>query len=1056
MIYNKTTKKLTNMKLLKSLIFIVIINLFATYSYSQTITVTGKVTDEKGLPFPGVSINIKGTSNGVVIADIDGNYVIKVASNATLQANYIGYITAQETVNNRNKIDFKLSPSTENLNEVVVVGYGTQKKSVVTGSISGVKAKDIENLPITRIEQTLQGRVSGVTIAANAGEPGSPSTIRIRGITSINANEPLWVVDGVIVDSGGIGYLNQSDIESVEVLKDAASQAIYGTRAAAGVILVTTKSGKSGKIKVTYNGYSGISGPARKLKLLNSQQYATLTNEAYTAGYTGSQSDFVLPFDIANIPNLGNGTDWQSVIFNNRAQRQGHDVSISGGNEKSTFYMSFGLLDQEGIVASEISNYNRKNIRLNSTHKIAKWLTFGQTLGFSTEKNVGIGNTNSEFGGPLASAINLDPTTPIIATDPAELADPVYSIPRVLRDGNGNPYGISNLITQEIVNPLAFIQTKLGNYGWADNFVGNAFLEIEPFKGFKFKSNLSGKMAYYGFESFTPESYLNSSSVTLKNNIQRQSNRNFGWSIENTINYTKSIYNHNFSVLLGQGAYIENISSGHGLTYFDIPVTNYRDASFNFNIPDAQKTTYAYTGNEHIVTSVFSRLNYDYKEKYLFTGIIRKDGSSRFGDNKKYGIFPSFSLGWVVSKENFWPKNNFINLLKFKGGFGIVGSDAIGDFRYLATVSGGRNYSIGTNGAVVIGNSPDAPSNPDLQWEETSQANIGFEARLFQNFNLSFDYYNKKTSNILQNVVLPGFIGANGDPAGNVADMENKGYDIEMGYRKKIGGVNFGINANISYLENKVTFLGNGRKFLDGGATIQSGAFPITRVEVGQPFNAFYGFETNGIFQNEAEVTNYVSSNGTIIQPLARPGDFKWKDIDGNGLIDSNDRTFIGSPIPDFTYGMTINLDYKNFDLTVFAQGVTGNQIFQGVRRLDVANSNYQTVAMGRWTGEGTSNTFPRITTLDTNQNFSRPSNFQLQDGDYLRIKTIQLGFSIPKKIIEKSGLQRSRIYLTGENLFTFTKYTGFDPEIGGGVLGIDRGFYPQAKSIMLGVNLEF
>ncbi|WPR72646.1 TonB-dependent receptor [Flavobacterium sp. NG2] len=1035
------------MKFTKQHFFCYLFILFSVYLHAQDVIVSGKVYDENGFPIPGVTVLVKGTSTSS-ITDFDGVYKIKALAKATLEFTYLGYNKAQEVVNGRTKIDIKLKPSTESLQEIVVVGYGTQKKSVVTGAISSIKATDLEDLPITRVEQSLQGRVSGLTIAANSGQPGSSSTIRVRGVTTFGSNEPLWVVDGVVVDAGGIGFLNQSDIASIEVLKDAASQAIYGARAAAGVILVTTKKGKSGKINVSYSGYTGVSAPARKLNLLNGSEYATLMNEASVAG--GGAIKFPNP------SSYGEGTDWQSAIFNNSAKRVGHELSLSGGNDVSTFYLSFGILDQEGIVTTDISNYIRKNIRLNSTHKISKKITLGQTLGYSREKNVGLGNTNSEFGGPLSSAINLDPLTPIVVTDPVVANQSPYTNNGAIRDANGNPYGISSLVGQEMSNPLAYVQTRLGNYGWSDNFVGNAYLEYEPISGLKFRSTLGGKLAYWGGESFTPVSYLNATNITAQNNISRNTNTGFGWNIENIASYSKRIKDHNFSVLVGQGAYVDNITSGSGVTYFDIPVTSHEDASFNFSVPTDQISAYAYTGSEHIVTSLFSRLNYDYNEKYLFTGIIRRDGSSRFGSNNKYGTFPSFSLGWVPSKEAFWKDNDVINQLKFRGGYGVTGSDAIGDFRYLATVGGGRNYTIGTSGSVTIGNSPNAPSNPDLKWEETSQANIGFDATLFHDFNLAVDLYDKKTSGILQDVTIPGYVGSTGNPVGNVADMQNRGIDLELGYRKKIGQVNLSVNTNVSYLENKVTNLGNGIDFLSGGQTIQSSTYPITRVQVGQPYNAFYGFKTEGIFQNQTQINEYKNTSGGLIQPNAVPGDFRWKDVNGDGQITSDDREFLGSPIPKYTFGFTINLDYKNFDLLVFAQGASGNKIFQGLRRLDIGNANYQTTALGRWTGEGTSNTFPRLTTNDTNKNFNNPSDFYLEDGDYLRFKTIQLGYSLPTDAIGKVGLNKTRIYLTAENLFTFTKYSGYDPEIGGSVMGIDRGFYPQARTFMLGVNLQF
>ncbi|RZK11268.1 MAG: TonB-dependent receptor [Flavobacterium sp.] len=1043
------------MKFTKLLYFCFSSILFAMSSFAQDVNVKGKIVDEVGLPMPGVTVLVKGTTNATS-SDFDGNYQITAPTNSILTYSFIGYANGEEAVNGRTSINFTLKPDTEDLEEVIVVGYGTQKKSVVTGAISSVKAKDLENLPITRVEQALQGRASGVTIAANSGQPGSSATIRVRGITTFGNNEPLWVIDGVVVDAGGIGFLNQSDIESIEVLKDAASQAIYGARSAAGVILVTTKKGKSGKISVSYNGFSGFSSVARKLDLLNADQYATLINESYTNGYSGEPNDFTLPAPDAG--SYGKGTDWQNLIFNKSAQRQGHDLSVSGGNDVSNFYISFGLLDQEGIVTSEISKFTRKNMRINSTHKISKWMTFGQTLSYTDTKSVGIGNTNSEFGGPLASAINMDPITKAVVTDPllANMA-PYSNQAGIFRDNMGNPYGVSTLVQQEMSNPLAYIRSRLGNYGWSNDLVGNAYLEIQPLEGLKFKTTIGAKLSNWGNYSFTPVSYFNSSFAVPVNNISQDFNRGFGWNIENTLTYTKSIGKHNFNFLLGQGTYIDGLNSGNGTTYRDIPVDDYRDAAFFDGHPAADITAYAYKtfrGSEHRVVSLFSRLNYDYDEKYLFTGIVRRDGSSNFGSNKKYGVFPSFSLGWVASKENFWIENKAINQLKIRGGYGVTGNDNIGGFRYLSTIGGGRNYAIGPDGTVIPGFSPNAPSNPDLQWEETSQTNFGFDATLFNDFNLTFDLYNKKTSGILMDVIIPGYIGATGNPVGNVADMENKGFDIELGYRKKIGEVNLSLNANVSFVQNKVTYIGTVDHLT--GPTVQSGAFPITRSEVGQPFNSFYGYETNGIFQNQAEINSYTNADGGLMQPNAQPGDFRWKDINGDGTINDDDRTFIGNPLPDYTFGFSVNVEYKGFDLLVFAQGAAGNQIYQGLRRLDIGYANYQTEAMGRWVGEGTSNTYPRLTSNDTNRNFSNPSNFHLEDGDYLRFKTIQLGYSIPTKLVNTIGIQKVRLYVTGENLFTFTKYTGYDPEIGGGVLGIDRGFYPQAKSYMFGVNMQF
>lgn len=1033
------------MKLTKSFIFCVLSILFSIYGQAQDLSIDGKVYDENGLPIPGVSILLKGTSK-TTVSDFDGKYQIKAASKGTLVFSFLGYNTVQEPINGRNQIDVKLNPSTETLQEVVVVGYGTQKKSVVTGAISSVKAKDLEKVPNGRIEQSLQGRVSGVTIAASSGQPGSNSTVRVRGVTTFAGNDPLWVVDGVVVDAGGIGFLNQSDIESIEVLKDAASAAIYGTRAASGVILVTTKKGKSGKMTVSYNGFAGISSPEKTLDLLNATQYGALVNEKSIAA--GGSVKF------PDLAALGKGTDWQKAIFNTSAMRYSHEVSISGGSDVSTFYASFGLQDQEGIVTSENSKYNKKNFRLNSTHKLSKIFTLGQTLAFTRVKSSGI-DANNESNGPLISAINLDPITPLIELDPIQANKLEYSENPVIRDANGNPYGISTLVGQGMVNPIAYTKIRLGAFGVSDDFVGNTYLEAAITKNIKVRSTVGGKLSYWDSQIFTPVYYLGATYSVSKNSFSRGQNKSFAWNIENIITYANQFGNHNLTVLLGQGSYVDNIGGGATSKIYGLPIKNYRDASFNFDIPQSNRESSTYDLTEHKLTSLFARINYDYKEKYLFTGIIRRDGSSRFGTNHKFGVFPSFNLGWVVTKEDFWKQNDVLNTLKIRGGYGVVGNDNIGEFRYLSLVSGGYNYSFGNEGAIASGYANLTLDNPDLKWEQTSQANIGFESTFFNALNLTVDLYKKKTTGILRPINIPGYVGVATNPAGNVADMENKGIEVELGYKKRFGEMNFSVNGNVSYLENKVTYIASDSDYIAGDAGFQSMG-QVTRTQVGQSYNSFYGFKTAGIFQNQAEIAAYTNTSGGLIQPNARPGDFRWVDTDGSGSIDDADKQFLGSNLPKYTFGLTLNLDYKNFDLMVFTQGAAGNKIFQGLRRLDVGDANYQTIALSRWTGEGTSNDYPRLTNNDTNGNFGKMSDFYLEKGDYLRLKLVQLGYSLPSDVVSKIGASKLRMYVTAENLFTLTKYTGYDPEIGGGVFGIDKGIYPQARTFMLGVNLQF
>jgi len=1033
----------------KNSIFLFLMLFITSLSAQAQKQVSGTVTSG-GFPLPGANVVAKGTNAGVS-TDIDGKYSLKVPSSATtLVVSFLGYATKEVQISG-DVVNVTLEEQKNTIEEVVInVGYGTQKKSVITGAISKVSAKDLEKVPNGRIEQALQGRTAGVTIAMNAGQPGAGSTVRVRGLTTLNDNNPLWIVDGVAVDPGALGAINQSDIESMEVLKDA-SAAIYGTRAAAGVILITTKKGRAGKMTVSYNGFTGVSSPERTLKLLNATQYGAIMNERFANG-GGAGS---LPYP--NLSGLGKGTDWQKAIFNGDAKRFLHELSVSGGNDVSNFYMSFGMQDQQGIVMSEISNYTKKNIRLNSNHKVKDWLTIGQTIGFTNQKTVGIGNTNSEFGGPLASAINLDPTTPLVETDPILANGPLYSSPYVIRDENGNPYGISSVVGQEMTNPLAYAKTRLGQYNWSNDLIGNVFAEIKLPKGFKFKTAMGAKLAFWGGEGFTPLYYLSATvNNTTLNNISRIENKAFNWNVENTLLYENKINNHDFSVLLGQGAYRDNqFFTTTSVTHFGLATNNYQVASFNSPVTLANQRGYAYDTPAHNLTSLFGRLTYNFKEKYLFTGLVRRDGSSGFGENKKYGIFPSVSMGWVPSKEGFWKENNIVNTLKLRAGYGVTGNDRYGEFAFLALIEGGRNYSFGNSGVVTQGYSPGRIANKDLQWEETIQTNIGLDAKILNDFNLTLEWYKKETSGILLSPEIPGYVGAEAPPFQNVADMSNTGIEVELGYKKRINEFNLSANANFATVKNEVGYLGNNVDHFsqDGFQSMQDA---ITRTQVGHPYKSFYGYQTAGIFQNQAEIDAYTNGSGGLIQPNAVPGDFRWKDNNGDGTITDDDKAFLGTSLPKMTFGLTLNMDYKGFDLMIFTQGAAGNKIFQGLRRLDIGTANYQTSVLDRWTGDGTSNTYPRISSSDNNGNFTKMSDFYLQDGDYLRLKVVQFGYTLPLSTVGKVGIQKVRLYVTGENLLTLTKYTGYDPEIGGGTFGIDRGYYPQARTLMFGANLQF
>jgi len=1007
----------------------------------QQKSVSGKVTDSTGGPLPGVSVVIKGTTNGT-ITDLDGKYTLpKVSENSVLVFSFVGMKTQEVAVAGKTTIDITLIDESIGIEEVVAVGYGTQKKSVITGAISGTSAKELADKPVSRIEQALQGRASGVSITAGSGQPGESSTVRVRGTTSINNSDPLFVVDGTPI-TGNIDYLSPNDIESIEVLKDAASAAIYGARASAGVILVTTKKGTAGTLRINYNGYLGTQSPAKKLSLLNASDYASLYNEALTND--GKAALY------SNPSSLGAGTDWQKAIFSTNSKVENHEISINGGNEKAVFYTSFGYYGQDGIVLPEVSNYKRYNVRINSDFKLKPWLKFGENVSYANTKSHSIsGNNNQDiYSGLLSNAVNLDPIVPAIVTDPTVANAAPYSNHTVMRDDAGNPYGISN----SYINPLAAAKAYSGNYSSSHNITGNFFAEIEPIKNLTLRSSLGAGIIFGESESFTPAVYFNSANDKNLNQYNRTLSSNSTWSLENTASYTFKIEKNNFVALLGTGNYVYNKSKTVSATYNGLPVNTIDEASMNFSVAQVDRVAFGFEGYLHKLSSIYGRLIYNYDEKYLFTGIIRRDGSSRFGTNNKFGYFPSASVGWVASKENFWPQNNVVNFLKIRGSYGVTGSDNIGDFQYISTIVGGSNYTYGTSTTASIGSVPKALPNPDLKWEETTQTNIGFEATVLKDFRLVFDWFKKNTSNMLMTIQLPYFTGASSFPSGNVATMENKGVELELSYRKNIGALNFEVKGNASYVKNEVTDLGQ-TAYL-AGPTSFSSQYEVTRTMVGMPYGSFYGFVSDGIFQNQAQIDAYTNKAGAKLLPSAKPGDFKWVDVNGDGVISSDDRTFMGSSIPKWNYGLTISASWKNFDVNIFGQGVAGNKIYNNTRRVDNPASNWATSALDRWHGEGTSNTFPRMSVSDPNHNFSNTSAFYLKDGSFLRLKSVQLGYSLPKALASKATFEKVRIYVTGTNLFTITKYTGFDPEVGGSRYGFDQGIYPQAKSFMVGLSV--
>lgn len=999
---------------------------------------SGTVNGPDGKPLAGVSIQIQGTTTGTV-TDSEGSFTLQAKPGDILVISSVGYADQTITVSEQTRLTITMESQAGDLSDVVVIGFGTQKKKALTGAIATVSAKDMENQQITRFDDALRGRAAGVTVVQSSGQPGAAPTIRVRGVTSINNSDPLYVIDGITVDNGGYEALNPDDIETITVLKDA-SAAIYGARASNGVVIITTKSGKNGAPKLNYNGYYGIQNPVKRVKLASASQYAELINEA-------SENDGGVEV-IKNPGQYGQGTNWQDVIFKKNTPIQNHNFSVSGGSDKGTYYASFGLLEQKGLVMPDVSSFKRLNFALNSTYKIRPWLEIGENISYSYNKTEGI-DANTEFGGPLSDAMNLDPLTPVIVSDMSTVDPALYANPYIVKNGLGQPYGISSLVGQEIVNPAAYVHTIAGNYNWSHNILANGFVQITPVRGLTLKSSLAAKQAFYGAESFTPLYYLSTTrSNTTVASGDRSSNQNLTWNWDNTASY--DYYNglHHFMLLVGTSAQRESGMQLSG-NFAGLPINSYKDYSLNFDLPTKDRIASGGDNQPYTLSSLFSRLTYDFDEKYLFSGIIRRDGSSKFGSNNVYGYFPSLELGWVISKEHFMENATNLSFLKLRASYGVLGNErSLNPFQYAATIGSGRNYVFGDDG-LVIGYSPNAPANPDLKWEQTATTNIGIDAVFLKNFNLSLDVYNKKTSNMLQTVKQPFYAGYNGDPWQNVGSLVNKGAELSLGYTYNAKDFRINASGNISYNHNEVTYLGTTEYFTSG--SFQNMPYPPQRTQVGQPVNAFYGFKNLGIFRSQDEIDHYTNKSGELIQPNAKPGDLKWADLDGDGTIGDDDRTFLGSSLPSWTYGFSISANYRNFDFLVFGQGVWGNEIMQGYRRLDIANANYGIQALDRWSKDNPDGSYPRLTNKDPNDNYHKMSDFYLQSGAYFRVKTLQIGYTLPKALTEKATLEKVRFYISANNLFTITGYNGLDPEVAG---SIDKGVYPQARTWMLGANI--
>ncbi|MCQ2204067.1 MAG: TonB-dependent receptor [Bacteroidales bacterium] len=1053
-----------------------------TTAFAQSNQVNGVViSSTDGLPLPGVTVVVKGTTTGT-ITSIDGNYSIKAPADAVLQYSFIGFTSQEQDVNGRTTINVTLDEETAMLEDLVVIGYGVQKKSVVTASIAKVSAEDLEGKSRLRADDALKGLAAGINVTSASGQPGAKSMIRIRGNGTINNSEPLYIIDGLPTDQNGMELVNPNDIESMEVLKDAASGAIYGARAANGVILVTTKKGKAGKAQINYNASWGWQSAWKHRDVTSATDYAILQNErALSTLNATTELPYADPYNLVDVNGdkiEGFGTDWQELLFNDNAPIMQHDISASGATDKLNYYLSVGYFNQEGIVGGNYgqSNYDRFTLRSNNmytlldesdTRNFLNKLDVGVNVSYMRVHNTGI-DANSAYGSPLGSALYLSPIIPLtVKGQVAENMKTMYSKYDLYCDENGDPYTIPGYIGNygEQNNPIAMMK-KSPTKNWAQKFMPKFSFDLQLWENLKYHYSYSAELSFWGNSGATLENFYFSGNNHGKGytSASMYKGQNTTWQSENTLTYDKKIDNHTFGIVLGQSASkFKGDELGGSRDYLvnpEKPYINYatgeielsKDADGNITGATNHKNVYGGPYTEHTMASLFGRISYDYNERYMVQATVRRDGSSRFGSKNKYGIFPSVSVGWNLTNEAFMDtRPEWYTSTKVRFSWGKNGNDNIEDFGYTSLTAMGNNYWFGKYSALASGSKAKRLANEKLKWEESEQIDLGVDFAFFSNaLTFTVDYFQKKTNGMIIEMPIPSYVGE-APPLGNVGDMTNSGVEFELGFKQNIRNVHMAVKGNASYLHNELNNIGNDTGFLNYGISQFSGGG--TRAENGKPFPFFYGYKTAGVFQNTNEVEAYKNANGELIMPNAEPGDLIFVDVNGDGKITEDDRTNIGNGTPKWTFGLNANVDWKGIDLSIFMQGVGGADVFDATYRRDLMAANYPTWVLDRWTGEGTSNKVP---TLKKSDNWV-VSDLYVFDGSYLRVKNVTLGYTLPTALTQKVKINRLRVYAMAENLFTFTKYHGFDPEIGSGStsLGVDYGVYPQARTYTVGLKLS-
>lgn len=1006
--------------------------------------VTGLVTNQDRAGLPGVNVVVKGTSRGAT-TDREGKFSISAGNGATLVFSFIGYVSQEVAVGNRSVVNVQLDEDSQSLNEVVVVGYGTQKKSSVTAAVSTVTPKELTALPVVNAQQALQGRVAGVSIVNNSS-PGVEPVVRVRGVGSISLNpNPLYVIDGM--PAGGLNNIDPKDIESLEVLKDASAAAIYGSRAANGVILITTKKGSNnGKININVDSYYGTQSAWRQLDLLNSSEYIRYGTALVTASgqpVPGRFNNLNTPiYDGATQTFAQTDTDWQQVMFRN-APITDNQLSLSGGNAKSRFFMSLGHFSQQGILP--FTDYNRQSFRINSDHKFNNFLTVGQTLLASTDYR-----RLERDGGGRSLVMNIMRMIPYWPErDPTKLG--------------GFSTTAQGLDATDPENPLRVAeQEQQFQIDRGVKLLGTVFAEVRFTDWLRYKFTAGGDFSTTRFNGFLPIYNDGNRSRPLAN-VSENRNNFFSSLLTNQLTFDKTFGKHYVNAIAI--AERQTASSRAVSASGQRPDNNIRVIQGVSN-PNGSSSL-----NENLLISYAGRVNYEYGGKYLLSASVRRDGSSRFAPGNKWGTFPAVSVGWRMSEEAFMKNVPAISELKLRASYGKTGFNAIGDYEYQALVQANNTIYPFNNQTTQLGSYINVLSNNALQWEINNTTDIGFDLALLNNrISLTADVYERQTDGLLLRVPLANSLGYSNSPLANVGSIRNRGLELALGYNHSGKELKWSATGVFDMVRNQVLNLATPNATINSGSNADFGGFDITRTQAGQPIQSFFGWQVDGIFQNTGEIdaANGLDGNAATFyqNSSTRPGDIRFRDLDRNGRIDANDRTYLGSYIPKFSYGLNTTANYKNFDFTMFFQGVYGNKIYNGTKVIGQGQLrlfNATTDVLNAWTPTNTNTDVPRSVSGDPNQN-SRTSDRFLEDGSYLRLKNMSIGYTLPGTLLSKATkgyVNRLRIYVSGNNLLTFTKYTGYDPEVstrGGNLLnnGIDFAQYPQARTVLVGINLGF